>query len=60
MPSQIIPFPAAYRQPMPMVRKVSIDGEYFDDDVPPELFDTDEDLEELSTYIHMAELAHDE
>ena len=55
--NQVIPFPV--RKPQP-IRQVSIDGEYFDDDVPPELFDRDEDLEELSIYVHMAELAHDE
>ncbi len=60
MTSQVIPFPARSYKPAPMSRQVSIDGEYFDDDLPPELFDNDEEIEELSVYIHMAELAHDE
>ncbi len=60
MTSLIIPFPQQPRRPMPAPRQVSIDGEYFDDDLPPELFDNDEDLEELSIYVHMAEQAHDE
>lgn len=56
MASQVIPFPA--HRPAP-IRYVSIDGEYFDDDLPPEL-DGDDDREELSHYAHLAELAHDE
>ncbi len=59
MTSQVIPFPHANARPAP-VRQVTIDGEFYDDELPPELFDRDEDIEELSVYIHMAELAHDE
>ncbi len=60
MASQIIPFPSPAYKPAPVSRQVSLDGEYFDDDLPPELFDSEEEVEELSIYIHMAELAHDE
>lgn len=59
MTSQIIPFPHTTSRP-PANRQLTIDGEFYDDDVPPELFDRDEDIEELSIYVHMAELAHDE
>jgi len=60
MPSQVIPFPSSPSRPASIGRQISIDGEFYDDDVPPELFDRDEDIEELSFYVHMAELAHDE
>lgn len=60
MASQVIPFPHPASRPAPIGRQISIDGEFYDDDVPPELFDRDEDIEELSFYVHMAELAHDE
>ncbi len=50
--NQVIPFPV--RKPQP-IRQVSIDGEYFDDDVPPILFDEDEDLEEITIYARIYE-----
>jgi len=50
--NQVIPFPV--RKPQP-IRQVSIDGEYFDDDVPPVLFDEDEDLEEITLYARIYE-----
>jgi hypothetical protein len=51
MNAQIIPFLAPKSPP---VRQVSIDGEYFEDDIP-ELFDADEDLGELDLYLHIAD-----
>lgn len=54
--AQIIPFPAMRRQMHQM--PPSIDGEFAEDDMPdllPELFDADEDREELAVYIHMAD-----
>ncbi len=56
MNAQIIPFPAA--KPIP-VRQVSIDGEYFEDDVPPALFDADEDDAELAMYVNIADSWND-
>jgi hypothetical protein len=55
MNAQIIPFPAP--KPTP-VRQVSIDGEYFEDDIP-ELFDIDEDFGELAIYAHIADTWND-
>lgn len=64
MASQIIPFPTSSIRsgpaPSAFPRQISIDGEYFDDDLPPELFDDGEELDELAVYVHMAEAAHDE
>lgn len=58
MPAQVVSFPPpSFRPP---VRQVSIDGEFADDEMPPELFDRDEDFEELAFYAHLAEQAHDE
>ena len=51
MNAQIIPFLAP--KPLP-VRQVSLDGEYFEDDVPPVLFDADEDDVELARYVSIA------
>jgi len=50
--NQDIPF--SVRKPQP-IRQVSIDGEYFDDDVPPLLFDEDEDREALVLYARIYE-----
>ncbi len=57
MNAQVVPFPARCA-PAP-VRQVSLDGEYFVDELPPELFDEDEDREDLVTYIHIAEHVED-
>jgi len=56
MNAHIIPFPAP--KPAPM-RQVSIDGEYFEDDLPPELFDPEADEDELVPYIHIADTWND-
>jgi hypothetical protein len=55
MNAQIIPFPAS--KPAP-VRQISIDSEYFEDEIP-ELFDADEDFGELMTYVHIADTWND-
>jgi hypothetical protein len=60
MNAQIIPFPA---RPMPairqtVIRQISIDGEFFEDEIP-ELFDADEDFGELITYVHIADTWND-
>jgi len=56
MNAQIIPFPTP--KPVSPVRQVSIDGEYFEDDIP-ELFDADEDFGELELYLHIADTWND-
>lgn len=57
MHAQVVPFPT-HRQPTPL-RQSSLDGEYYEDDLPPELFDEDEDREDLVTYIQIAEHVED-
>ncbi len=52
--------PATYPFPTPAptpnyVHQIGYDGEFYDDEVPPELFDPDEDLEELAIFVHIAE-----
>jgi len=58
--AQIIPFP---RAPRPQPLQVTIDGEFSDDEMPPELFpelfDADEDREELALYVHIADQWND-
>ncbi|ESQ77734.1 hypothetical protein [Asticcacaulis sp. AC402] len=53
----IAPYPTR-QQPAP-IGQPSLDGEIYDDDLPPELFDEDEDREDLVTYIHIAEHVED-
>ena len=54
-PAQIIPFPRAKRT-TPGSWRVTIDGEYSDDDVPPpEMFADDDDREELAVYVQIAD-----
>ncbi|MBW8882056.1 MAG: hypothetical protein JF615_11755 [Asticcacaulis sp.] len=55
MNAQVVPFPT-HRPPAP-TRRPSLDGEYFEDDLPPELFDEDEDRDDLTTYVHIAQSA---
>lgn len=51
--AQIIPFPS----PVPVRREpqITIDGEFYEDDLPPELFDVEEDREELALYVQIAD-----
>ncbi|MFT4074539.1 MAG: hypothetical protein QM647_03340 [Asticcacaulis sp.] len=56
MNAQIIPFPAP--KPAP-VRQVSIEGEYFEDEIP-ELFDADIEFGELGLYIRIADNCNDQ
>jgi hypothetical protein len=61
MNAQIIPFPAPKPASDPgqtPMRQVSIDGEYFEDDIP-ELFDSDEETGDLEIYIHIADTWND-
>ncbi|MDI7775646.1 hypothetical protein [Asticcacaulis sp. EMRT-3] len=65
MQAQIIPFPQIISGPKHAprgeapIRQVSIDGEYFEDDLPPVLFDAEEEREdlayELGVYVQMAD-----
>ncbi|ESQ84835.1 hypothetical protein AEAC466_07190 [Asticcacaulis sp. AC466] len=41
------------------VRQFNVDGESFEEDLPPELFDPEEDLDELATYAHIADTWND-
>lgn len=55
MNAQIIPFPT----PKPArIQQVSIDGEYFEDDIP-ELFDSDDAFDDLEIYVHIADTWND-
>jgi hypothetical protein len=33
-----------------------IDGDFYDDELPPELFDREEDMEDLNAFMHVAGL----
>ncbi|MDV6332243.1 hypothetical protein [Asticcacaulis sp. 201] len=51
MNATILPFPTPKPSP---VRQVKLEGEYVEDDLPPELFDPEEDEGELAAYAHIA------
>ncbi len=44
-------------RPAPLGPATFHDAEVLDDEIPPELFDEDEDREDLTAYIHIAELS---
>lgn len=56
--NNVIPFPARRSPGVPTHShyrpQVTIDGEFIDDDMPPVLFDPDEDLCELNMYVRIA------
>ena len=58
MNAHIQPIPASHRPHPQMYDRVRDDmpSEFLD---PPELFDPDEDLEELTTYLHIADTWND-
>jgi len=37
------------------IHQIAYNGEFYDDELPPELFDPEEDLEELAMFVHIAE-----
>lgn len=47
------PFPAPSRNSNGSLRP-AFDGEFYDDDLPPELYDEDEDMEDLQAFMHAA------
>jgi hypothetical protein len=57
MNAHVVPFPTR-RAPTPL-HHASLDGEFYEDDLPPELFDEDEDRDDLVTYIQIAEHVED-
>lgn len=48
------PFPVPDRKP-DYTHQVRYDGDVYDDELPPELFDPQEDLEELALFKSIAE-----
>ncbi len=54
MNAVVIPFPGP-KTAGQLVRYVTVDGEFSDDELPPELFDRGEDLSEMSLYVTLAD-----
>jgi len=54
------PFPAPARNSNGSVDETQTDGQFYDDELPPELFDREEDLEDLQAFMHVAPLPDDE
>lgn len=52
------PYPVPDRKP-DYAHQVRYDGDFYDDDLPPELFDPQEENEELAVYQYIAEHIED-
>lgn len=46
------PFPAPARNSNGSVRQPVAEADFYDDELPPELFDREEDLEDLQAFLH--------
>ncbi|MGZ3304498.1 MAG: hypothetical protein ACXU8U_01450 [Asticcacaulis sp.] len=60
MQPTITPFSAPARHSNGSLRQTTFDGEFYDDDLPPELYDEDEDMEDLQAFVHAAAMSGDE
>jgi len=56
----IPPFPAPARNSNGSVNDSQVEGEFYDDELPPELFDREEDMEDLQAFMHVAPVLDDE
>ena len=54
------PFPAPARNSNGSVRQPAADADFYDDELPPELFDREEDLEDLQAFLHTQAFAGEE
>jgi len=48
------PFPAPARNSNGSLNETQVDGAFYDDELPPELFDREEDMEDLQAFMHVA------
>ncbi len=53
------PFPAPARNSNGSLNPANVNGEFYDDELPPELFDQEEDLEDLHAFMHVTSLPDD-
>ncbi len=53
------PFPAPARNSNGSLNQTQEDGAFYDDELPPELFDRDEDMEDFQAFMHVAGLSED-
>lgn len=53
------PLPAPARPSNGSLNPPRVQGEFYDDELPPELFDRDEDLEDLQAFMHVTALPDD-
>ena len=53
------PFPAPPRNSNGSVAPEPAAGEFYDDELPPELFDREEDMEDLQAFLHVAAVPDD-
>jgi len=55
----IHPFPAPASHSNGSLVPHQVDGEFYDDELPPELFDREEDMEDLQAFMHVAAVPDD-
>ena len=53
------PFPAPSRNSNGSLNQNQVDGEFYDDELPPELFDREEDMEDLQAFMHVTAIPED-
>ncbi len=56
---QPAPFPAPARHSNGSINQTLIDGEFYEDELPPELFDREEDMEDLQAFMHATSIPDD-
>ena len=52
------PFPAPARNSNGSLTPIP-EGEFYDDELPPELFDREEDMEDLQAFMHVSSIPDD-
>ncbi len=53
------PFPTPARNSNGSLNQTQVDGEFYDDELPPELFDREEDMEDLQAFMHVTAIPED-
>lgn len=53
------PFPAPARNSNGSLNPPRTEGDFYDDELPPELFDREEDLEDLQAFMHVTAVPDD-
>ncbi len=55
----IAPYPAPASHSNGSIAPAPADGQFYDDELPPELFDREEDMEDLQAFLHVVAVTDD-